>query len=141
MEQLIARLRKEADNVFGIIKGRGSGRSVLVSAHMDTVFDKDTDVVPRVDEKGVIHAPGIADDTRGMAEVLALSEVILKNGIRPVHDLIFCGDVGHAAALMGFLGAAGIGYDRWMKFMWKLFAVWMAVGAVIMVWAYMVHYS
>lgn len=47
----------------------------------------------------------------------------------------------HASALMGFLGAAGIGYDRWMKFMWKLFVIWVGVGSVIMVWAYLVRYS
>lgn len=84
----------EADNVFGVIKGSCGKKALLVSAHMDTVFDRDTDVVPKIDANGVIHAPGIADDTRGMAEVLALAEAVLKNGIRPVNDLIFCGDVG-----------------------------------------------
>jgi len=37
----------------------------------------------------------------------------------------------HAAALMGFLGVTGVPYDKWMKFMWKLFLIWLAVGIII----------
>ena len=47
----------------------------------------------------------------------------------------------HASALMGFLGATGIGYDKWMKFMGKLFGLWMILGSGILVFAYMVHYT
>lgn len=38
----------------------------------------------------------------------------------------------HASALMGFLGATGVPYDRWMKFMWKLFLIWVVVGSIIL---------
>lgn len=42
----------------------------------------------------------------------------------------FCNYVlPHASALMGFLGATGISYDRWMKFMGKLFGLWMLLGS------------
>lgn len=37
----------------------------------------------------------------------------------------------HSSALMGILGAANIPYDRWMKFMWKLFLIWLGVGCVM----------
>ncbi len=37
----------------------------------------------------------------------------------------------HAAALMGFLGVTGVPYDKWMKFMLKLFAIWFAAGCVV----------
>ena len=47
----------------------------------------------------------------------------------------------HASALMGFLGATGIGYDIWMKFMGKLFAMWMALGSGILILAYLVQYQ
>lgn len=46
----------------------------------------------------------------------------------------------HASALMGFLGATGISYDRWMKFMTKLFGLWMLLGSAIMILAYTIHY-
>lgn len=36
-----------------------------------------------------------------------------------------------STALMGILGAANVPYDRWMKFMWKLFLIWMGLGTVL----------
>lgn len=47
----------------------------------------------------------------------------------------------HASALMGFLGATGIGYDRWMKFMGKLFGIWMLLGSAILIFGYFVQYT
>ena len=38
----------------------------------------------------------------------------------------------HSTALMGIISAVNIPYDRWMKFMWKLFLIW-AVTACIMI--------
>ncbi|MEG0309249.1 MAG: YfcC family protein [Clostridium sp.] len=46
-----------------------------------------------------------------------------------------------SSALMGILGAANIPYDRWMKFMWKLFLIWVAVGCALMVVAQMINYG
>lgn len=66
----------------------------MISAHMDTVFDADTDVTPRIDENGVIHAPGITDDTRGMAEVLGIARAMMETGVRAMGDILFCGTVG-----------------------------------------------
>lgn len=81
-------------NVFGLLKGTGKGPKVLISAHMDTVFDLDTNVKPWIDGNGIVHAPGIGDDTRGMAEVLGIARAMLDNHVRPVGDILFCGDVG-----------------------------------------------
>ncbi len=54
----------------------------------------------------------------------------------------FCNYVlPHASALMGFLGATGITYDRWMKFMGKLFLIWIVLGSLILSYAYFVQYS
>lgn len=46
-----------------------------------------------------------------------------------------------STALMGILGAADVPYDRWMRFMWKIFLVWLAVGAVLVVIAQMINYG
>lgn len=46
-----------------------------------------------------------------------------------------------STALMGILGAADVPYDRWMRFMWKVFLVWLAVGAVLVVIAQLINYG
>lgn len=44
-----------------------------------------------------------------------------------------------STALMGIIGAANIPYDRWMKFMWKCFLLWLATGAVMILIAQAIH--
>lgn len=54
----------------------------------------------------------------------------------------FCNYVlPHASALMGFLGATGVPYDRWMKFMGKLFGLWMLLGSAILIFAHLIQYT
>lgn len=38
-----------------------------------------------------------------------------------------------STALMGIISASNIPYDRWMKFMWKMFLVWLGIGAVLLI--------
>lgn len=44
-----------------------------------------------------------------------------------------------STALMGILSVSNIPYDRWMKFMWKLFLIWVGVGSLLMVGAQIIH--
>lgn len=37
-----------------------------------------------------------------------------------------------STALMGIISASNIPYDRWMKFMWKMFLIWLVVGTVLL---------
>ncbi|CDI50669.1 YfcC family protein [Clostridium tetani] len=46
----------------------------------------------------------------------------------------------HASALMGFLGATGITYDKWMKFMGKLFGWWILAGSIILIIGTLINY-
>lgn len=46
-----------------------------------------------------------------------------------------------STALMGIISAANIPYDRWMKFMWKLFLIWMATGTVMLIIAQAIHFG
>ena len=46
-----------------------------------------------------------------------------------------------STALMGIISAANIPYDRWMKFMWKLFLIWLLVGAVLLIIAQAIHFG
>jgi len=64
-----------------------------VPAHLDTVFAAGTDV--KVKEKdGKLYAPGIADDARGLAALLAVVRAFNATGIKTAGDIIFCGNVG-----------------------------------------------
>jgi len=57
-------------NVMGIRRGTGGGPLLAVSAHLDTVFPEGTDVT--VKRNGTrLAAPGIGDDTRSLAVLLA----------------------------------------------------------------------
>lgn len=44
-----------------------------------------------------------------------------------------------STALMGILGTSNIPYDRWMKFMWKLFLIWIVTGSVLMLGAQIIN--
>ena len=80
-------------NVVGLRKGNGGGPTLLVSAHLDTVFPPGTDV--KVKEKdGKWYAPGIADDTRGLAVLLAWLKALNENKVQTVGDLLFVANVG-----------------------------------------------
>ena len=46
-----------------------------------------------------------------------------------------------STALKGIISAANIPYDRWMKFMWKLFFIWMGTGTVMLIIAQAIHFG
>lgn len=46
-----------------------------------------------------------------------------------------------STALMGILSAGNVPYDRWMRFMWKMFLIWFTVGAVLVVIAQLINYG
>jgi tripeptide aminopeptidase len=80
-------------NAIGVRKGRGGGPKLVISAHLDTVFPEGTDV--KIKEKdGRYFAPGIGDDTRGLAELLAVIRALNASGMRTVGDVVFVGTVG-----------------------------------------------
>lgn len=40
---------------------------------------------------------------------------------------------------MGTLSVTNIPYDRWMRFMWKLFVIWQITGCVMAFIAQLIH--
>lgn len=80
-------------NVVGLRKGTGNGPKLLISAHLDTVFPAGTDVKVK-EHEGRLHAPGIADDTRGLTVLLSWLKVLNDNKIQTVGDLMFVANVG-----------------------------------------------
>lgn len=83
-------------NVIAERAGRaGTGRRtrVVLSAHLDTVFPESTDV--RVTREGtVLRGPGIGDDCRGLAVVLAVVRALQQAGLETQGDIVFVGTVG-----------------------------------------------
>ena len=81
-------------NVIALRKGSGGGRpKLVVSAHLDTVFAEGTDVTVK-EKDGVILAPGIGDDSRGLAALLSLIKCVNANELATVGDVMFVGTVG-----------------------------------------------
>ena len=81
-------------NVCGWLAPPGRGdRPVIVSAHLDTVFPPGTDV--RVTRDGDrLLGPGIGDDGRGLAVLLALARAMSYSGISWSRSLLFVATVG-----------------------------------------------
>ncbi len=44
-----------------------------------------------------------------------------------------------STALMGLIGAANIPYDRWMRFIGKIFLVWVVIGCILVAIAQFIH--
>jgi len=85
--------RDGAGNVTGLRRGRGNGPIVVAASHLDTVFPEGTDV--KVRREGTkLFAPGIGDDTRGLATLLAFIRALDAAGIETEQDILFVGDVG-----------------------------------------------
>ncbi|WP_300574113.1 M20/M25/M40 family metallo-hydrolase [Phenylobacterium sp.] len=82
-------------NVMGLRRGSGpaGGPVVVVSAHLDTVFPADTDV--KVRREGTrLMAPGVGDDTRSLAVLLAYVRAMDAAEIVTEKDILFVGTVG-----------------------------------------------
>ena len=80
-------------NVTGIRRGIGNGPLICVAAHLDTVFPAGTDV--KVRREGTkLFAPGIGDDTRSLAVLLAWKRAMDAAGIETRADILFVADVG-----------------------------------------------
>lgn len=80
-------------NVVGLRKGSGNGPKLLISAHLDTVFPEGTDVTVK-ERDGRLYAPGISDNTRGLAVLLSWLKVLNDHKVQTVGDLLFVGNVG-----------------------------------------------
>jgi tripeptide aminopeptidase len=82
-------------NVMGLRRGTGpaGGPVVVLAAHQDTVFPEGTAV--KVRREGTkLSAPGVGDDTRSLAVVLAYIRALDAAKIRTKTDILFVGDVG-----------------------------------------------
>jgi tripeptide aminopeptidase len=80
-------------NVTGLRRGIGNGKLICIAAHLDTVFPEGTDV--KVRREGTkLFAPGVGDDTRSLAVLLAWIRALDAAAIETRADILFVADVG-----------------------------------------------
>ncbi len=86
------RIDKEG-NVLGDRPGSQPRPRLVFSAHLDTVFPEGTDVRVKRDG-GILRGPGIGDDCRGLAVVLAVVRALNQAKVQTQGTITFVGTVG-----------------------------------------------
>jgi len=111
----------EVGNVYGHM-GRSTGENgaVILSAHLDTVFPAETPINVRKDGQR-IAAPGIADNARGVAAMIAVAEALMRHPIATRHPVVFIASVGEE----------GIGDLRGVKYIFRPGSAWRDAAAFI----------
>lgn len=80
-------------NLIGERRGTGGGPTVVLSAHLDTVFPEGTPVTVRLDGTRY-HGPGIGDDCRGLAVLLAVARAMRLANVSYPGTVLFVATVG-----------------------------------------------
>lgn len=87
----------DVGNVLGVRAGSDHLAPIVMCAHLDTIFPAGTPV--RVERDGPqLAGPGIVDNSRGLAAMLALAEVIDGTALRTRHPILFAATVGEEGA-------------------------------------------
>src|SRR6184192_4091388 len=108
----------QAGNVRGWF-GNGDGSApVVLAAHLDTVFGPEVDV--RVTRHGHrLEGPGISDNARGLAALLAVAEALVATRVPTARPILFAATVGEEGSgdlrgvkylLNGGMGDGGRGH-------------------------------
>ncbi|MSR11296.1 MAG: M20/M25/M40 family metallo-hydrolase [Gammaproteobacteria bacterium] len=80
-------------NAIGVRPGSGNGPTLLIAAHLDTVFPEGVDTTVEL-RGGRYYAPGIGDDTRGLTALLSVIDALNVHNLQTSGDIIFAGNVG-----------------------------------------------
>src|SRR6266702_2531813 len=82
-----------AGNVIGVRPGKAARPNLVFAAHLDTVFPEGTNV--KVTREGaLLKGPGIGDDCRGLAVMLAVIRALNEAHIGTPGTITFVADVG-----------------------------------------------
>jgi acetylornithine deacetylase/succinyl-diaminopimelate desuccinylase-like protein len=83
-------------NVLAERPGRAARPHLVVAAHLDTVFPEGTDVTVRRDG-ALLIGPGIGDNCRGLAALIAVVRALQQAGIVTAGTITFVANVGEEA--------------------------------------------
>jgi len=92
-EQGLSVQQDKLGNVIGELKGATDQEIVLLTAHLDTVFPSNTDVLAKRQGDRII-APGISDNGTGLAALVAIARAINVAHIKPRETILFAANVG-----------------------------------------------
>jgi acetylornithine deacetylase/succinyl-diaminopimelate desuccinylase-like protein len=99
----------KAGNVIGVRPGKAAHPNLVFAAHLDTVFPEGTSV--KVTREGdVMKAPGIGDDCRGLAVMLAVIRALNDGHVETPGTITFVADVGEEG-LGDLRGMKSLFYD------------------------------
>jgi len=87
----------DAGNVIGVRQGATSEAPVVVCAHLDTVFGADVPLDVRRNANR-LTGPGIGDNARGLAAMLAVAAEFGGQRLRPARPIIFAATTGEEGA-------------------------------------------
>lgn len=100
-------------NVYARVGGKNKGSQPLViTAHLDTVFPASVDLKIR-EEAGKVFAPGIGDNSLGVAALFGILWALQERRVKLDHDLWFVANVGEEG-LGDLRGMRGV-VDRFAK--------------------------
>jgi acetylornithine deacetylase/succinyl-diaminopimelate desuccinylase-like protein len=91
----------EIGNIYATVKGDPGKETVLIEAHMDTVFDNDTPLKADIRDDGWLYCPGSGDDTPGVIGVIWLKKGMDALGIKSPYNITFLITVQEEIGLMG----------------------------------------
>lgn len=106
-------------NVIALKEGLVGDRTIVLDAHLDTVFPEGTDVTVK-HHGDTLYAPGIGDDTRGLSMVVAILHAMEATHIETDAHILFVGTVGEEGLgdLRGvkyLFNESGIKIDSWIS--------------------------
>ena len=109
----------DVDNVIALVKGTEGKKTVAIDAHLDTVFPEGTDVKVKI-KNDTLFAPGIGDDTRGVAMLVTILSAMKESGIKTKHDVLYIGSVGEEGlgdlrGVKNLFGENGPKIDSWIS--------------------------
>jgi acetylornithine deacetylase/succinyl-diaminopimelate desuccinylase-like protein len=82
-----------AGNVIGERPGASAEPTLVLAAHLDTVFPEGTDVKVKRNDP-ILAGPGIGDDCRGLAVILAIARALDEAKIETRGTILFVANVG-----------------------------------------------
>ena len=98
----------EIGNVLADLPGVRGGAPLVISAHLDTLFPAEVDVA--VSREGqLLRGPGISDDARGLAVLLAVARCLREGDVRCATPVLFAATVGEE----------GLGDLRGVKYLFR----------------------
>ncbi len=92
--------RDPVGNVVATRKGTGGGPTVVIDAHMDTVFQEGLKIKVEVRD-GKVYAPGVGDDTRNVEAMLAAVRALDAANLKTKGDIVFLFTVEEETSFRG----------------------------------------